>query len=194
MINFDEKTNKAKIVSVMSRFLMGVPLEEHIGFLQSMGVMWTLRCTDPKPRGSRPKGMPRSKFNRKIEGRNLACIYVQLRTEQNTIETVRSYKGTGDSAKTAFCQAMTKFLLSESCDYHEYCEELRPKKPKKQRVSNGPPKEDSVDIEKTRPSSSSHPWNLETTGDHPPWPWPFSYDETDYGPEDYTPEEIKDER
>ena len=138
MINFDNETGKQKIVSALSKFLMDSPLEEHMGFLQSMGVMWTMRCTDPKPRGRRPKGMPRSKYRKPIEGRNFTDIYIQQRQSDDTIKTIRTYSGTGDSAKTAFCLAFSKFLISESCDYHMYCEEIRPKKPKqkKQRVSN----------------------------------------------------------
>lgn len=97
-------------ISALRRFLLNTPLEDLFGFLDSLDVKFTVSVES------------RSRTGR---FRYLCRIYVQ-RDEGipgKSVKTVREYKGTaadGKGLKPAVADALARFFIRESVDYHDY--------------------------------------------------------------------------
>ena len=96
-----------KIVTALGRFLHGIPMEDLLNFLTSIGVRCTFQVNDHSP------NYPDHVIHR-------CRIYFQAMGADNNVETIREYTGGAVNPKSALTNAIAKFFICEDHDFHDY--------------------------------------------------------------------------
>ena len=106
LLSTEPTERERKIVTPLNRMLMHGDLESALSFLAKIGVRYTI-CGNLKV------------TDKDIIGHHTCRIFVQKK-EHGNIQTIVEYIGGGASAKAAVCDALSKFLVIEEHDYHDY--------------------------------------------------------------------------